>query len=128
MYPSFSEGFGFPPLEAMSLGCPVLASRIPATMEVCHEAPFYFEPEEQGSFNRELLRGSMMKADSKNRSAEARKWRASTVGRNADNRRWPYTANVSNLRHYWERHSFQPRQPARFFVRDVAAQAGHELR
>lgn len=56
VYPSFSEGFGFPPLEAMSLGCPVLASRIPAIREVCHDAPFYFEPEEQSSFNRELLR------------------------------------------------------------------------
>jgi glycosyltransferase involved in cell wall biosynthesis len=56
VYPSFSEGFGFPPLEAMSLGCPVLASRIPAVREVCQDAPFYFEPEEQSSFNRELLR------------------------------------------------------------------------
>jgi glycosyltransferase involved in cell wall biosynthesis len=40
----------------MSLGCPVLASRIPATREVCLDAPLYFEPEEQNSFNRELLR------------------------------------------------------------------------
>ena len=27
VYPSFSEGFGLPPLEAMSLDCPVVASR-----------------------------------------------------------------------------------------------------
>ena len=56
VYPSFNEGFGFPPLEAMAVGCPVLASRIPAVEEVCHDAPFYFNPEDQGSFNRELLR------------------------------------------------------------------------
>jgi glycosyltransferase involved in cell wall biosynthesis len=55
VYPSLNEGFGFPPLEAMSLGCPVLASRIPATTEVCHDAPFYFDPQDQDSFHRELL-------------------------------------------------------------------------
>jgi glycosyltransferase involved in cell wall biosynthesis len=56
VYPSFNEGFGFPPLEAMSVDCPVLASRIPALTEVCHDVPFYFDPQDQGSFHRELLR------------------------------------------------------------------------
>lgn len=56
IYPSLNEGFGLPPLEAMSLGCPVLASDIPAIREVCRDAPFYFDPQDQGSFNRELLR------------------------------------------------------------------------
>ncbi len=56
VYPSFNEGFGFPPLEAMSLGCPVLASRVSSIPEVCQDAPFYFDPKDQGSFNRELVR------------------------------------------------------------------------
>jgi glycosyltransferase involved in cell wall biosynthesis len=56
VYPSLSEGFGIPPLEAMSLGCPVLASRGGSIPEVCGDAPFYFDSEDQGSFARELLR------------------------------------------------------------------------
>lgn len=56
VYPSHNEGFGFPPLEAMSVGCPVLASRIPSTTEVCQDAPIYFDPKDQESFRRELLR------------------------------------------------------------------------
>ena len=32
--PSRYEGFGFPPLEAMARGCPVLASDIPALREI----------------------------------------------------------------------------------------------
>lgn len=56
VYPSFNEGFGLPPLESMSLNCPVLTSRIPAVTEVCHDVPFYFDPKDQRSFERELLR------------------------------------------------------------------------
>jgi glycosyltransferase involved in cell wall biosynthesis len=58
VYPSFNEGFGFPPLEAMSLDCPVLASRIASTEEVCHDAPFYFDPADQHAFVRELRRSA----------------------------------------------------------------------
>ncbi|HUK42983.1 MAG TPA: glycosyltransferase family 1 protein [Candidatus Bathyarchaeia archaeon] len=58
VYPSFNEGFGFPPLEAMSLDCPVLASNIAALVEVCGDAPFYFDPSDQGAFSRELLRAA----------------------------------------------------------------------
>jgi glycosyltransferase involved in cell wall biosynthesis len=55
VYPSLNEGFGFPPLEAMSVGCPVLASRVSSIPEVCRDAPFYFDPKDQDSFNRALL-------------------------------------------------------------------------
>ncbi len=43
IYPSLYEGFGFPPLEAMSLGCPVLVNRTSSLPEICGDASFYFE-------------------------------------------------------------------------------------
>ena len=46
VFPSLYEGFGIPPLEAMSQGCPVLASNIPPVREACGEAALYFDPTE----------------------------------------------------------------------------------
>ena len=43
-FPSLCEGFGLPPLEAMTLGCPVVCSRIPSLMEVGGDAVEYVEP------------------------------------------------------------------------------------
>jgi glycosyltransferase involved in cell wall biosynthesis len=44
IYPSFNEGFGYPPLEAMSVGVPCLVSDCTSIPEVCGDAAFYCNP------------------------------------------------------------------------------------
>ncbi|HEX8634717.1 MAG TPA: glycosyltransferase family 1 protein [Pyrinomonadaceae bacterium] len=44
VYPSLYEGFGLPPLEAMSCGAPVITSRIPVIMETVGDAARLVEP------------------------------------------------------------------------------------
>jgi glycosyltransferase involved in cell wall biosynthesis len=44
LFPSLAEGFGLPILEAMTLGCPVLASTIPAACEVAGDAALLMDP------------------------------------------------------------------------------------
>jgi glycosyltransferase involved in cell wall biosynthesis len=43
-FPSLYEGFGLPPLEAASVGCPVLCSRISSLPEVMGDAAEYVDP------------------------------------------------------------------------------------
>lgn len=44
LYPSLNEGFGYPPLEAMKYGVPVIASPFSSIPEVCQGAVLYFNP------------------------------------------------------------------------------------
>lgn len=44
VFPSLYEGFGFPPLEAMATGVPVVTSRASALQEVCGSAAEFFDP------------------------------------------------------------------------------------
>ncbi|WEG13414.1 glycosyltransferase family 1 protein [Pullulanibacillus sp. KACC 23026] len=44
IFPSLYEGFGLPPLEAMSQGCPVIASTAASIPEVCSYGALYFDP------------------------------------------------------------------------------------
>ena len=43
-FPSLTEGFGLPPLEAMALGCPVVAADCASLPEVCGDAALYASP------------------------------------------------------------------------------------
>lgn len=44
MFPSLSEGFGLPLMEAMAAGTPVIASKIAVFSELAGDAPYYFDP------------------------------------------------------------------------------------
>jgi glycosyltransferase involved in cell wall biosynthesis len=44
IFPSFYEGFGFPPLEAMASGTPVITSNISSMPEICGDAALYVSP------------------------------------------------------------------------------------
>lgn len=44
-FPSFAEGFGLPPLEAMKCGVPVVTSERTAMPEICGNAAMYFDPD-----------------------------------------------------------------------------------
>jgi glycosyltransferase involved in cell wall biosynthesis len=56
VFPSLDEGFGLPPLEALSLSCPVAAARAGAIPEVCGEAVLYFDPRSVGAIGAALQR------------------------------------------------------------------------
>jgi len=43
-YPTLNEGFGYPPLEAMKYGTPVIASSNSAVPEICEDSILYFNP------------------------------------------------------------------------------------
>lgn len=49
-FPSLYEGFGLPAIEALSLGCPVIASNNAALPEICGDVAIYFDPRDRKSF------------------------------------------------------------------------------
>jgi glycosyltransferase involved in cell wall biosynthesis len=56
VFPSFYEGFGFPPLEAMARGCPVIVSNTASLPEVCGKAAIYADPYDINSISKAILR------------------------------------------------------------------------
>jgi len=56
VYPSFMEGFGIPPLEAMKCGCPTLTSNTSSLPEVVQYKEMMFDPENTKEIASKCLR------------------------------------------------------------------------
>lgn len=84
-FPSYFEGFGIPPLEAMRLGCPVLASRTSAMPEVLGDAAILLPPDDLDSWLAAIARLKAEPDEAAALSARGRKrassftWRASAI-------------------------------------------------
>jgi glycosyltransferase involved in cell wall biosynthesis len=59
VYPSRHEGFGIPPLEAMSLGCPVVCSNAGSIPEVAGDAAEYFDPGDPAAMSAAIERAAL---------------------------------------------------------------------
>lgn len=55
LFPSFSEGFGMPLVEALMLGVPVIASDLPAFREISADIPHYLDPLDGLGWQRAVL-------------------------------------------------------------------------
>ena len=55
IYPSFFEGFGYPPVECMHYGKPILSSNVSSMPDVLGDAPIYFCPFYESSIYNALL-------------------------------------------------------------------------
>ena len=85
-FPSTTEGFGLPPLEAMRLLCPAVVTPCGALPEICGDAALYAAPDDPGAWaaairraaddvetRTALLRAGVERADRYRWSASARK-------------------------------------------------------
>ncbi|MFA6502464.1 MAG: glycosyltransferase family 1 protein, partial [Parachlamydiales bacterium] len=66
VFPSFYEGFGYPPLEAMAVNCPVIASNIASIKEICDDSVYYIDPYDYMSISgamKKILNNKILKND-----------------------------------------------------------------
>jgi glycosyltransferase involved in cell wall biosynthesis len=54
VFPSFNEGFGMPPVEAMSLGLPVITSNVSSMAEVVGDAGLLVDPSDTEDISRAM--------------------------------------------------------------------------
>jgi glycosyltransferase involved in cell wall biosynthesis len=54
IFPSYYEGFGIPPLEALKCGCPVISSYTSSMPEVLGEAAIFCDPSQPAEFTKAM--------------------------------------------------------------------------
>jgi glycosyltransferase involved in cell wall biosynthesis len=55
LFPSFSEGFGWPIIEAQACGCPVICSNVPPMPETAGDAGLVHDPTDEAGFAADIL-------------------------------------------------------------------------
>ncbi|MEM1115318.1 MAG: glycosyltransferase [Bacteroidota bacterium] len=56
LYPTLNEGFGYPPLEAMRHGTPVVSAAVASTTELYGDAVLYVDPRSEAEIQARVLR------------------------------------------------------------------------
>lgn len=83
LFPSRTEGFGLPPLEAMLLGCPTICAVAGALPENCGDAVLYCDPDQPEAWRQTIARlwedeGERLRIGEAGRlRAQAFRWQAS---------------------------------------------------
>ena len=70
LFPSRIEGFGLPAIEAMTCGCPVVASTSPCIPEICGDGALYADPDDVAAW---LSCVKVLTQDSATRQRQKRK-------------------------------------------------------
>lgn len=77
VFPSLTEGFGLPPIEAMAVGCPVIAAPCGALPEVCGDQAIYAPPHDSTAWAKAVLDlAGESSADRQARITRVRAWGA----------------------------------------------------
>ncbi len=85
-FPSLTEGFGLPPLEAMLFGCPAVVSPEGALPEVCGDAAIYAPAKEPGAWANAFARLKNDEAERTRRSELSRERAAQFTWSNASSK------------------------------------------
>jgi glycosyltransferase involved in cell wall biosynthesis len=72
VFPSRTEGFGIPPLEAMAKGCPVISSNAASLVEVGGDVFLYVDPDDRDGWLRTII---ALSQDEERRASLSRKGR-----------------------------------------------------
>lgn len=77
LFPSFTEGYGLPLLEALSLGVPVIASDLPVFREIAGDIPEYLDPLDGKQWEEYIMKYAQI--ESSQRAAQISKMNKLTV-------------------------------------------------